>query len=336
MQTKLTKINSKKVSLNELKEAVELLKKGEIVVFPTETVYGLGANAFNENAVAKIFQAKNRQPDNPLIVHVANIHQLNQVVSKIPKKAIKLIKAFWPGPLTLVLQKSPLVPLITTAGFDSVAVRMPSNKIALTLIKHCKFPIAAPSANTSGKPSPTKAKHAYDDLKGKVPLVIDSGSCKHGLESTVINMLSETPMLLRPGSITKEQIEKVIGKVTLFGEEKNNSKTTEKPLSPGMKYTHYSPNAELILVLFGKNFSKKLFELSSGKKTGIISFSKKLNLENEYYFENDLKLYAKNLFSCFRELDEKGAEQIIVEGVKEKGLGLALMNRLRKAATKIV
>ncbi len=337
MQTKLIKVNSKKFNSSELKEAVDLLKKGEVVVFPTETVYGLGANAFNESAVSKIFQAKNRPADNPTIVHISSIHHLHQVVASVPKPAIKLIKAFWPGPLTLVLPKSKDLPLNVTAGLDSVAVRMPSNKVALALIKECDFPIAAPSANTSGKPSPTTAKHAFDDLNGRVLLVIDSGACEHGLESTVLSLLEKTPVLLRPGSVTVEQIQKVIGKIKVPSKKANQKESeSKKPLSPGMKYKHYSPKAEVILISVGKNFEKKVFELSLDKKVGVISFSKKLKVENEYNFSKDIELYAKNLFSCFRDLDEKGVEVIFVEGVKEKGLGLALMNRLKKAASKII
>ena len=307
MQTKLIQVNPKKFSVGELTEAALLLKKGEVVVFPTETVYGLGANAFNEKAVSKIFQAKNRPADNPTIVHISSIHQLNQVVAKVPKNAIKLIKEFWPGPLTLVLPKSKDLPLNVTAGLDSVAVRMPSNKVALALIKECDFPIAAPSANTSGSPSPTTAKHAFNDLNERVPLVIDSGACEHGLESTVLSLLDKTPVLLRPGSVTVEQIQKVIGKIKVPIKKSNSvdENTNSKPLSPGMKYKHYSPKAEVVLILVGKNFEKKVFELSDDKKVGVISFSKKIKLENEYNFGKDLKAYAKNLFSCFREMMKK-------------------------------
>jgi L-threonylcarbamoyladenylate synthase len=338
MKTELIKAGKKINSNLEITKATNLLRSGEVVVFPTETVYGLGANAFNESAVAKIFEAKNRPADNPTIVHISSIEQLHSVVSKVPKKAIKLIKAFWPGPLTLVLPKSIDIPNNVTAGLSSVAVRMPSHPVALALIKECNFPIAAPSANTSTKPSPTSAKHAYDDLNGKIPLVIDAGSCEHGLESTVISLLEEKPILLRPGAITIEQIEKVIGKISVASKN-SNSKETKKPLSPGMKYKHYSPKAEVILVIpkRGASFVQKVFESDIDKlNIGVISFSKKIGVEKEYYFKKSLPLYAKELFASFRALDNEGVDAIFVEGIEEKGLGLAIMNRLRKAASKII
>ncbi len=338
METELVKVGKNINNNFEITKAANLLKKGEVVVFPTETVYGLGANAFNEIAVAKIFQAKNRPADNPTIVHISSIEQLNQVVTKVPKKAIKLIKEFWPGPLTLVLQKSANIPNNVTAGLSSVAVRMPSHPVALALIKECNFPIAAPSANTSTRPSPTCAKHAFDDLKERVPLVIDAGSCEHGLESTVISLLEEKPVLLRPGAITIEQIERVIGKINVT-KQKSAKNMADKPLSPGMKYKHYSPKAQVILVIpkKGASFVQKVFESDIDKlNIGVISFSKKIGVEKEYFFDKSLPLYARELFASFRELDAIGVEAIFVEGVEEKGLGLAIMNRLKKASSKII
>jgi len=335
MKTKLIKLDCEKFSANEINEAVKLLKNEEIVAIPTETVYGLAANAFIEKAVAKIFVAKGRPADNPLIVHISDASQLDELVEKVPLKAKKLIKEFWPGPLTIVLKKSKKVPDIVTAGLDSVAVRMPSNKIALEVIKQCGFPLAAPSANSSTLPSPTKAKHVLDDLNGKIPLILDEGQCEVGLESTVISLIGKIPQILRPGKVTLEEIEQVIGKVNVHNPQ-NAPALKEKPISPGMKYRHYSPRAEVILISSEKNFEEEVFELSSDKKIGIISFSKKLNLENEYFFDKDLKLFAKNLFICFRELDERGTEIIFVEGVKERGLGLAIMNRLKKASLRII
>jgi L-threonylcarbamoyladenylate synthase len=337
MKTKVLQINEQKFSARELIEPVKLLQKGEVVAFPTETVYGLGANAFNESAIKKIFAAKNRPADNPTIIHICNEKQLHLVVQEVPTPAKKLIKRFWPGPLTLVLKKSPRIPFEATAGLDTVAVRMPQNKVALALIKKCGFPIAAPSANSSGKPSPTTAQHVHNDLAGRIHLIIDSGPCEIGLESTVLSMVEKKPVLLRPGKITVEQIEKVIGKI-IVPDALLEKKYSKKPASPGMKYKHYSPNATVILVLpkKGVDFSSKVFELGKDKKVGIISFTKKVGLANEYYFDENLDAYAKSVFAAFRDFDEQGAELIVVEGVTKKGLGLAIMNRVKKAASVII
>ncbi len=329
MQTELIKINNNAFSEKELKKAVKILRNNEIIIFPTETVYGIGANAFNKKAVQKIFKAKNRPVDNPLIIHISNTKQLKKIVLKLPIKAKILMKEFWPGPLTIILKKSKNIPLNVTAGLDSVAVRMPSNKIALKLIEMCQFPIAAPSANISGKPSSTKGAHAFDDFNGKVKLIIDSGECEHGIESTVISLIGK-PLLLRPGAITKEDIEKIIGKIIV---PKNNN--NKKPISPGLKYKHYSPEAKVFLCLNQKNFELEI-QKNFEKHVGIISFSKKIGVKNEYFFNKNISDYAKNVFSCFREFDKKKVELIIMEGVKKKGLGLALMNRIEKASTKII
>jgi len=332
MKTKLAKPTKKLIC-----EAADLIQKGEVVAFPTETVYGLGANVYDVHAVAKIFEAKGRPADNPLIVHISKISQIDGLVISIPTSAKKLMKKFWPGPLTIVLKKSKQVPEIVTAGLDSVAVRMPSNKIALSLINAAGVPIAAPSANSSGKPSPTSAKHVLEDLNGRIHLVIDGGQCEVGLESTVLSLAGSNPVLLRPGAITLEQIEKVIGKVEVPLSVREKTEV-EKPLSPGMKYKHYSPKAEVVLFIPSKekDFTKFVFEHSEGKKIGIISFTKKVGLNNEFFFEGSLNAYAKSLFSALRELDEAGVELIIVEGVSDKGLGLAIMNRLKRAASKVV
>lgn len=335
MKTKIIKLDSHTADTEGIFMAAALLRAGEIVAFPTETVYGLGANAFDEQAVAKIFSAKGRPADNPMIVHVCDAKQLKEVVSEVPANAFALIKKFWPGPLTLVLKKSAKIPSNVTAGLDTVAVRMPSNKIALALIKECGFPIAAPSANTSGKPSPTTAQHVYDDLKGKIHLIIDGGLCEVGLESTVLDLTKGRLVILRPGKVTAEELEKVIGKIVVnFGFSHANTK--EKPASPGMKYRHYSPKAELILVTSGKDFSEKVFELGAGRSVGVLSFSKEVGADNEFFFNENLDSYAKKLFAALRELDDRGVEAIIAEGVEAKGLGLAVMNRLHKAASKTV
>lgn len=318
---KPTKINIEKCALE--------LKKGNIIAFPTETVYGLGANALNSKAVKKIFIAKGRPQDNPLIMHIADKNDINKYVLNVPKKAQLLIDKFWPGPLTVILKKKKIVPKEITAGLNSVAIRMPANKIALELISKSNFPLAAPSANSSGKPSPTKAKHVYDDLKGKIKYVIDGNDCDIGIESTVIDFTSRTPTILRPGKITKEMIEKIIGKI-------NVTKTkTKKVKSPGMKYTHYKPKAEVILIKtriaqkFVNDISKKnnvLFILNS--KTSI-----KAKQILKYKTNEQL---AKNIFAWFRDADSKKINIIVVEAVKEIALGKAIMNRLKKASNVII
>ncbi len=304
-----------KPSKKTITKAVSLLKKGEIVAFPTETVYGLGANAFDEIALKKIFLAKGRPQDNPLIIHISNITQLKEVVSFVPKEAKLLAKKFWPGPLTIILKKSNSVPLCVTAGLDTVAIRMPSNKTALDLIKKAGFPIAAPSANSSGKVSPTKAIHVKEDLNKKIPLILDGGECEIGLESTVLDLTKKVPVILRPGKITKEEIESVLHKKVLIAK-----KFSKKVSSPGVKYKHYSPNAKV--VLFNKKDFYKKYQKYKNQKLMIL------------FFDNNIEFYTKNMFSFFRNCDNRGFEVILVEVVKEKGLGLALMNRLKKAALK--
>ena len=344
MKTKVTSINPKKFSTKELSEAVTLLRAGEIVAFPTETTYGLGANVFDENAVAKIFVAKSRQGDNPLIVHICDKKQLADVVEHVPKSAELLMEKFWPGPLILVLKKSQKVPINVTGALDSVAIRFSSHQIALALIKESGFPLAAPSANSSGKPSPTTAQQVLEDLDGRIPLIIDGGPCEIGVESTVLSLAREKPVLLRPGKITLEQLRETIGEVLVHRSVsmqdfvENNTSPNEKLLSPGILYTHYSPKAKVVLVLpvKGKTFLQSANKLLREKKAGVISFTKKIGAEEEVFFANDLDAMAQGLFSAFRDFDEKGVEVVVVEGVPEEGLGLAIMNRLARAASEII
>ncbi len=312
MKTRIIKIDSKNISTAKINEAARIIKKGGVVAFPTETVYGLGANGLDKKAVRKIFLAKGRPQDNPLILHVSGIDQVNYLVNKTPEKAAKLMERFWPGPLTLVMKKSKAVPKAVTAGLDSVAIRMPKNKISLELIKESGCPLAAPSANISGKPSPTLAEHVIDDLNGRIDAVIDGGKVDIGIESTVLDMTQEIPQILRLGKITKKQIEKVIGRVN----DKNIS--DNKPRSPGMKYRHYSPNAQVILVKSNKE-SKLISEKHSKKKIRILKY------------ENEIKM-AKNLFKDFRESDKEGYDIIIVFEPKGKEFGSAILDRLKKAS----
>jgi len=342
MNTELIKVNSKNKN-SVLIRAADLLKKGEIVAFPTETVYGLGANAFDENAIKKIFVAKGRPNDNPLIVHISDLKQLNELVEFVPPKAKQLMKKFWPGPLTIVMKKSAKVPMCITGGLNTVAVRMPSNKTALELIKKAGFPLAAPSANSSTKPSPTTAQHVLNDLEGKIQLIIDGGNCDIGVESTVIGLANDKPILFRPGKVTLEELTLVLGSIDSAKIISNNNST---PQSPGMKYMHYTPKAELTLVEAKiKGIGKELdfatevttFCLNENHELiGVISFTKRVGFENEFFFNKDIDLYAKELFASLRELDSRGVKKIIVEGVIDTNFGLAVMNRLRKAASKII
>jgi len=314
-----------------LAKAAKIIKQGGLVVFPTETVYGLGANALNASAVRKIFKAKQRPPDNPLIVHIADPEDLKEIAKDIPPAARKLMKLFWPGPLTLILNKRRTVPKIVTAGLNTVAVRMPKSKIALALIKKSGLPIAAPSANKSGRPSATIARDAYHDLKDSVEIILDGGATKVGIESTVLDLTRTVPVILRPGFITRYALSRALGKPIRIAK-----KTARKPASPGMKYRHYAPRAPLFLVSDPKKFTsiikrfkrqkKRVCVLVTGRKkypgTITISLGSRRNLSG----------IAKNLFRALRSCDQKNAGIIISETFPEKGIGIALMNRLQKAA----
>ena len=320
MQTKIVEINSRKPEIDKIKTAAKIIKSGGLIAFPTETVYGLGANALNKSAIKKIFIAKGRPFDDPLIVHIADIQDLNKLAKNIPQEAIKLAEKFWPGPLTMVLEKSKLVPDVATAGLKTVAIRMPKNNIALELIKASNTSIAAPSANTFSKPSPTSSQHVFNDLSGKIPMIIDGGQTKIGLESTVIDLTSKPYTILRPGKITAKELKKVLGKIKIHPFK------SKKPKSPGMKYKHYSPNAKVILIYGNEN---KILEIQNQyekmhKRTSII------------WADKNIEFLAKNLFKKFREFDDKKMDIIIVQGVEEKGLGMALMNRIKKSASKII
>ncbi len=313
------------------------LRNGKLVVFPTETVYGLGANAFNKKAVRRIFWAKCRPPDNPLIVHLAEKRQVKKIVKTIPPIAKKLIKKFWPGPLTLLFLKSNKIPSVVTAGLPTVAVRMPSHPIAHALIQKAGVPIAAPSANRAGKPSVTRASHAFEDLFGKVSWIIDSGPSTAGIESTILDITQSPPVLLRPGAVSREKIEKEIGKIVVHSVVSNPRQADQKlvAVAPGMKYRHYAPKATVWLA--PRNKLKKIAERESKKKKiAVFTLQKKFKLRNAFVFRFvSEKKFAKELFHCFRLCDEAGIKLILVETVSEKGIGLALSNRIKKAATRM-
>ena len=343
MKTKILRVNAGKPEAQKIAAAAKMLKGGGIVAFPTETVYGLGANVFNPEAVKKIFRAKGRPADNPLIVHIARTEDIGLIAEKIPGKALRLAEKFWPGPLTMVLKKSRAVPGIVTAGLGTVAVRMPKNRVALALIREAGFPIAAPSANISGKPSPTSAAHVAEDFKGKIPLIIDSGGSEIGLESTVVDLSSEKAVLLRPGKISPQQLEKVLGKIIIHGSMKNSgARKSEKfrAHSPGMKYRHYAPEAKIVLVE-GKypEVRKKILERAAKigrlKKISVISFNAnhKYGKLKTFFAGTGKKAAAKKLFTLFREMDRRKIDVVFIEAVGEDGLGMAIMNRIRKAAS---
>lgn len=343
IHTKMIEINPEHIDRERLSQAAEVLRQGGTVAFPTETVYGLGANALDEEAVKKIFEAKGRPSDNPLIVHIANIEDLNELVREIPPKAQILMEKIWPGPLTMVLKKSDKVPHVITAGLDTVAIRMPSHPIAKALIEIAKVPVAAPSANLSGKPSPTQPDHVIKDLKGKVDVIVSGGNCEVGLESTVVDVTTNIPTILRPGGVTKEQLEALLGEVQVDAAIEEDGQKHLTPKAPGMKYTHYAPQAPVRIVegtvedmVATINQLKKEKE-NRGLKVGIMATD-----ETKDQYQNGVILsmgsrknvasIGANLFAVLRQFDEKGVDIILAESVEQKSLGHAVMNRMIKAA----
>lgn len=315
--------------------AYELLKSGEIVAVPTETVYGLAANGLDVSAVRKIFEAKGRPQDNPLILHISSIDMLNGIAEYIPPLALKLADIFWPGPLTMIFPKKAIIPSETCGGLDTVAVRMPSNRFTLSLIEKCGFPLAAPSANTSGLPSPTTAKHVYEDMKGKIPLIINGGECKFGVESTVIAFENEEKVrILRPGGITAEMLREYADVVIDDGVLMKID-SDKKVLSPGMKYKHYSPKAE-VFILSGSTEKIEVF-LSDRDSSLKIAY---LGYGNEKLSENIISVpygetseqQAEHLFSGLRLCDELQCDEVYVRMPDKSGMGLAVYNRLLRSA----
>ncbi|MFL8907072.1 L-threonylcarbamoyladenylate synthase [Helcococcus kunzii] len=330
------------IEYKDLEEASSIIKNGGLVAIPTETVYGLAADGLNPEALEKIFIAKNRPMDNPLILHISDIFQVYELTKDVKEKDIEILKKLWPGPLTVILNRSDIVPDEVTAGLDTVAIRMPDNKITRNFIKICDTPLAAPSANLSTKPSPTTADAVYEDMNGRIDAIIDGGPCTIGIESTVLDLTEEAPKILRPGYYTKEMLEKYweIVYIDLGLNDKNIT-----PKSPGQKYKHYAPNAEVLVLIgdddsFRKEVNKLLLENES-KKIGLMVFDNDKKLYNNkdviYMGEKeDLSYMGKILFDSLRKMDENGVELIIVRGVEEDGYGLSIMNRLKKAASQNV
>jgi L-threonylcarbamoyladenylate synthase len=315
-------------------EAAALIRAGELVAFPTETVYGLGADALNPEALSRVYEVKGRPPDNPLILHVANREQLALVASELPASAAQLIDTFWPGALTLVLPKTAAVPEVATGGLSTVAVRMPAHPVALALIAAARTPLAAPSANRSGRPSPTMARHVFDDLHGRIPLILDAGPTPIGLESTVLDMTCMPAAILRPGGVPQEAITAVIGRVQAV------ATLAQRRRSPGTRYRHYSPRARVLLVEAtqtemlqatvaealrrGERVGCLLHRIEAGSVPSDVPVTR---------VDGSVTDYARGLFSALRALDALGLDTIVVEGVQEQGLGVAVMDRLRRAAS---
>lgn len=323
-------------------KAAKIIKNGGIVAFPTETVYGLGASAIDTNAVSKIFEAKGRPQDNPLIVHVADF-DIYKYVKEVPLKAKLLMDAFWPGPLTIIMKKSDLIPEKVTAGLDSVGLRMPENKIARTLIQYAGVPIAAPSANISGKPSPTSIEHCIEDLNGKVDMIIGGGRCSVGIESTVVDATSEDIIILRPGAITEEMICEVAGSTSIDPAVMKKPDKNLKPKAPGMKYRHYAPKAPMVVVIGEeeeviKYINDKIrVHYKKGQRAGVMAVEETIERYDASFkvslgTKKNPGIIAANLFDCLREFDKIDVDYIYSEGFSEEGIGLAIMNRLKKAA----
>ena len=316
--------------------AAELLRAGELVAFPTETVYGLGANALDEQAVRRVYAVKGRPLDNPMIVHVHGQRQARELMQEVPDLFGELVNEFWPGPLTLIVRHNAGVPDVVTAGLDTVAIRMPDLKVTRSLLRTAAIPVAAPSANISGKLSPTDAQSVYADLQGRIAAVLDGGACPIGIESTVLDLTSREPVILRPGTVTRENLEDVIQGRVHFA-----SAGTDRPLSPGMKYRHYAPRASLLLVSphhedIAAVLAAQIREhASAGRNVGLLAPAAMRGMgENAFYSLRDGTPvdYARLLYAGLRALDAEGVDVIVCPGIEEEGIGVAVMNRLGKAA----
>lgn len=353
MKTKVIEIESpQKPRDEELLEGARILREGGLVAFPTETVYGLGANALDEEAARKIYEAKGRPSDNPLIAHVSCMEEVYPLVSQVSEKAKKLMDAFWPGPMTLIFPKSDLVPYGTTGGLDTVAVRMPSDPVANRLIALAGVPVAAPSANTSGRPSPTTAQHVLQDMDGRIDMIIDGGPVGIGVESTIVDVSVETPTVLRPGAITMEMLEEVLGEVQIDPAILGPVSADLRPKAPGMKYKHYAPKADLTLVepedgdMESPDSLERMTEkvrqlaeekLAEGFRVGIICTDESRQtypkgLVRSIGSRTRRETVAHNLYALLREFDDLKADYIFSESFPEDHLGQAIMNRLSKAA----
>lgn len=343
MNTQIIEIDSQNIDLQKMEEAGKLIAGGQLVAFPTETVYGLGGDALDPEASRKIYAAKGRPSDNPLIVHIAEFEDMYRVGKNIPEKAKKLSDAFWPGPLTMIVEKSDAVPDATTGGMNTVAVRMPNHPVALELIRKSGCLIAAPSANTSGRPSPTEASHVAEDLNGKIAMIIDGGQVGIGIESTIIDLTEEIPMVLRPGYITPKMLSEVLGEEVIIDPGIIAADDTRKPKAPGMKYKHYAPKADMIIVdgpqeqVIAKINSLAKNKKAAGDKVAVIATD-----ETRDSYDADVILcmgskldedaIARHLYKILRECDELSVNAIYSESFATPRIGQAIMNRMLKAA----
>ena len=342
MDTKIVIIDENIIDIKDIEEAGRIIREGGLVAFPTETVYGLGANALDSNAVKKIFEAKGRPQDNPLIIHVADF-EIGNFVQEIPAIAENLMKNFWPGPLTIILKKSKLIPDITSAGLDSIAIRMPCNTIARELIKSAGVPIAAPSANISGRPSPTEVSRCIEDLSGKIEYILGGHICEIGLESTIVDCSVYPPCVLRPGGITLDMLLKIDKNFYMDEAIMNKPNNDFKPKAPGMKYRHYAPKAPLKIVKGDlQKTVAKINEIVQNyiddkKIVGIMATDETVNEYRSGYVlslgsRKRLDIIGKNLFEVLRSFDDANVDIILSEAIEEKGLGIAIMNRLKKSS----
>ena len=342
METKVAIIKDINTDIRFIEEAGKVIRNGGTVAFPTETVYGLGANALDDEAVRKIFIAKGRPQDNPLIIHVST-KEISELVKDVPEVAQKIIDKFWPGPLTVILEKKDIIPNVTSANLNTIGIRMPNSEIALKLLELAERPIAAPSANISGRPSPTEVERCVEDLNGRVDYIIGGESSDIGVESTIVDCTVNPPLVLRPGGITLEMLKEINPEIELDKALKSKPNDDFKPKAPGMKYKHYAPNAHLKIIK-GKN--EKTIEIineivenyiEKGNDVAILTTNENLNKFNNGKVislgsENDLKEIAKNLFEALRKCDDLRVQYILCQGFEENGVGLAIMNRLNKAA----
>ena len=338
------KVNPEIPEIEKIRVAAEFIVKGGLVAFPTETVYGLGADALNADAVLALFDAKKRPLDNPPIVHISDIEDVHRLAREVSTTARRLMEIFWPGPLTLILKHSSIVPSVTVAGLDTIAVRMPRHNVALALIRESKCPVSAPSANLAGKPSPTTAKHVLEDLDGRIDAVLDAGPTVIGVESTVLDVTVDPPQVLRPGGTSVERLKEVLGRVEL-----SPAVTAEKPVSfekvlcPGIKHRHYAPNARIVVVegelpaVVDKVSELAMYHMSRGSRVGVLCTDETLgcyraDVAKSLGSRKNLTQVAQNLFAHLRSFDLEKVDVIVAEGVPLEGLGLAVMNRLRKAS----
>lgn len=343
MDTKISIIKDIHKNIKSIEEAASVIKEGGVVAFPTETVYGLGADALNPLAVKKIFEAKGRPQDNPLIIHVAN-KNIESLVKEIPSIANKIMDRFWPGPLTLIFKKKNIIPDVTSANLDTIGVRMPSNEIALKLIESSGTPIAAPSANISGRPSPTDVERCIEDLEGKIDYILGGNRSDVGVESTILDLSVDPPCVLRPGGITLEMLKEIDERIYIDPAIMKKSSENIKPKAPGMKYRHYAPKAKIKII--NGNTEKTIEKIKdllqnyidNKLRVGVMTCDEHIN-----YYSNQVEIIslgsrkkldeiAKNLFEALRSFDDKGVDIILAEGYEEKDLGIAIMNRLKKAA----